>query len=696
MHVLVWGIDEAVHAELQELRFNVFELVGHLRREGIAHALAHPASLIAGGLRDDQLEAILGLFDVWEVRNGLSSRGENELAEELAGKASALRPPSSAVGHATRGIGACAGSNDHSGLDIGTTYTAFSGGGDLLTALMAGRGSPVGEHGSTAKLAHNGVAAFLGARLDQGLAIRTLAGVGRLPLLWSALRQPAGRRAAAGAISLASSASRVVTPHRGSPSSAAMREIGRRLTDGDPLGRGLSHERLQTAVNDAWRAAMHEIIAGMKAESLQALVRDKRRLSDLGRAQSLLGPYLLAAGFYARQQRNASAVRERLAARGLLQPRPASSMPRVAMFTDTFDEINGVATVLREVQRHGLELGWPMTIVSAGTERSSEPGREVFQAVDTAAVDLYPSFPLALLPLLEVLRWCQDQEVEVIHAATPGPVGMAALLVAGSLDVPLVGTYHTDLPSLGFHLTRDHLVKEALWAYVRAFYDQCDLVFCPSPTSRLELTEHRLKAPLADLPHGIDSTGFDPALRDEALHDNLGGGKKVLLWVGRLSPEKGLDALAPIVEALRLRGDAQVVLVGDGPHRSRLTELLPEATFLGVRSGRELARIYASADVFLFPGSSETFGLTVLEAAASGLPAVVTAGSGTESAMVRDVTALSVAPGDVRGFVAAIERLLDDEDLRAGMARAARAFALEHGWQEVLEGLAGAYRRVAR
>ena len=560
---------------------------------------------------------------------------------------------------------------------------------------MAGRGSAVGEHGSTAKLAHNGVAAFLGARLDQGLAIRTLAGVGRLPLLWSALRQPAGRRAAAGAISLASSASRVVTPHRGSPSSAAMREIGRRLTDGDPLGRGLSHEHLQTAVNDAWRAAMHEIIAGMKAESLQALVRDKRRLRDLGRAQSLLGPYLLAAGFYARQQRNASAVRERLAARGLLQPRPASSMPRVAMFTDTFDEINGVATVLREVQRHGLELGWPMTIVSAGTERSSEPGREVFQAVDTAAVDLYPSFPLALLPLLEVLRWCQDQEVEVVRShAGPRRHGRAA---RGRLPGRASGRHLSHRPA------QPGLPPHPGPPGQRGPVGLCARVLQPVrsgvlslPTSRLELTEHRLKAPLADLPHGIDSTGFDPALRDEALHDNLGGGKKVLLWVGRLSPEKGLDALAPIVEALRLRGDAQVVLVGDGPHRSRLTELLPEATFLGVRSGRELARIYASADVFLFPGSSETFGLTMLEAAASGLPAVVTAGSGTESAMVRDVTALSVAPGDVRGFVAAIERLLDDEDLRAGMARAARAFALEHGWQEVLEELAGAYRRVAR
>jgi glycosyltransferase involved in cell wall biosynthesis/predicted metal-dependent phosphoesterase TrpH len=696
VHVLVWGIDEAAHAELQELHFNVFELVAHLQREGIAHALAHPASLIAGGLRDDQLEALLSLFDVWEVRNGLSSQGENELAEELATAASALRRPSAPHPGGAASIGACAGSNDHSGLDIGTTYTAFAEADDLLAALMAGRGSPVGEHGSMSKLAHNGVAAFVGARLNAHPAARTFAGVSRLPLVWSALRQPAGRHAAAGAISFASAASRVVTLRKSSPSATALRAIQRGLMCGDPLADGLCHEGLQEAADEAWREAMRETLADISAQRLRTLLQDKRRLSELGRVQALLAPYLLAAGYYARQQRTAAAVRARLAARGVLPARPATVMPRVALFTDTFDEINGVATVLRETHRHALELGWPVTVISAGPERDSQPGREVFPAVRTVAFDLYPTFPMALLPVLEVLRWCQEQQIELIHTATPGPVGMVALLLASSLDVPLVGTYHTDLPGLGFHLTQDHLVKEGLWAYVRLLYDRCDLVFCPSPNSRAELAGHRLKAPLDDLPHGIDTHLFDPGLRDETLHDNLGGGRKLLLWVGRLSPEKGLDALGPICEALGSRDDVQLVMVGDGPHRERLSELLPHATFLGVRLGRELARIYASADVFLFPGSSETFGLTVLEAAASGLPAVVTAGTGTEAAMIRDVTALSVAPGDVRGFAAAVGRLLDDAEMHADMSRAARAFALEHGWQAVLERLAGAYRRIAR
>ena len=133
---------------------------------------------------------------------------------------------------------------------------------------------------------------------------------------------------------------------------------------------------------------------------------------------------------------------------------------------------------------HATAQDWPFTLVSAGPERRSEPGREVFPAIVSRSLDLYPGFPMALLPILEILRWCEESDMDVIHAATPGPVGLVAWLLANSLDLPLVGTYHTDLPNLGFSLTGDHLLKESLWAYMRLFYDQCAMVFCPSRHTR--------------------------------------------------------------------------------------------------------------------------------------------------------------------------------------------------------------------
>jgi glycosyltransferase involved in cell wall biosynthesis len=702
VHVLVWGIEERQHEEIAELRFNLFELVPYLREQAIAHALAHPFSLVAGSLRGEQLESLLALFEVWEVRNGLSCRAENELAAGMVARSAVLRAGSAgAPQDSTAGpIGACAGSDDHTGLDVGVTHTVVplvDGEDAPLRALMAGAGRACGSHGSTAKLAHNGVALLLsGGAIGSGLLQRNLAWATRTPLTWQILGHPGGRRLANHAFSAASASARLWRGTRHAAVGAAIRGISEDLARNDSLARGVRHEQLQGQVEEAWQAAMRNLLGDAQTFELRTFLRDRKRLTAIAEAQTLLAPYLLAAGFHARQRRHVAAVRERLAARGLA-PRPdATSMPRVAMLTDTYAEVNGVASVLHELQRHANDREWPFTLVSAGDERRSEPGREVFAAIESRALDVYPGFPMALLPILEVLRWCEENEIEVIHAATPGPVGLVAWVLANSLDLPLVGTYHTDLPSLGFSLTGDHLLKESLWAYVRLFYDQCALVFCPSEATRQELHEHRVKSRLEQFPQGVDCALFDPARRDPGLRRDLGGGKRVLLWVGRLSPEKGLDALAASYAALRARrDDVQLVIVGEGPYGKRLRALAPDATFLGVRTGVELAAIFASADVFLFPGHVETFGQTVLEAAASGLPAVVSAGSGTEDAMIRDLTALSVAPGDARGFVAAVERLLDDSELRARMRTAARDYGLQRTWAATFERLADAYRTIA-
>jgi len=475
-----------------------------------------------------------------------------------------------------------------------------------------------------------------------------------------------------------------------------MSGIAQDLLRNDSLSRGVNHEQLQTRVEDAWRTAMRNQLGADEHVEIGALLSDKKRIAALIDAQSLLAPYLFAAGFHARQRRHTKAVTVRLAERGLALPPGVKTMPRVAMLTDTYEEINGVGTVLHELVRHATTRGGSLTLVSAGAERRSEPGREVFPAIESRSLDVYPGFPMALLPILEILRWCEESDIDVIHAATPGPVGLVAWLLANSLDLPLVGTYHTDLPNLGFYLTGDHMLKESLWAYVRLFYDQCAMVFCPSEASRLELVDHRVKSRLEPFPQGVDCDLFDPTRRDARLHRDLGAGKRVLLWVGRISPEKGLDALAASYAALRARRvDVHLVIVGEGPYRERLRELAPDASFLGVKTGAELAAIFASADAFLFPGHAETFGQTVLEAAASGLPAVVSAGSGTEDAMIRDVTALSVAPGDARGFVAAVDQLLDDRDRHARMAIAARRYALTRTWPTTFERVADAYRTLA-
>jgi glycosyltransferase involved in cell wall biosynthesis len=172
----------------------------------------------------------------------------------------------------------------------------------------------------------------------------------------------------------------------------------------------------------------------------------------------------------------------------------------------------------------------------------------------------------------------------------------------------------------------------------------------------------------------------------------MGGGEKVVLWVGRVSAEKGLDLLAAAYSSLRSRrDDARLVIVGDGPYREKLQKTMPQATFLGYRSGPELSAIYASADLFVFPGLADTFGQVVLEAAASGLPSVVSAGVAVDEIIERGKTALTVAPGDAEGFAAAVEELLDDDERRRQMGATARVRALTRSWSTTFDGVWDAY-----
>ena len=295
-------------------------------------------------------------------------------------------------------------------------------------------------------------------------------------------------------------------------------------------------------------------------------------------------------------------------------------MPRVAMLTDTYADINGVATVLHELVEHATTHDWPFTLVSAGPERSSQPGLEVFPAIDSRALDVYPGFPMSLLPILQILRWCEENDIDVIHAATPGPVGLVAWLLANSLDLPLVGTYHTDLPNLGFHLTGDHLLKESLWAYVRVFYDQCAVVFCPSSATRLELIDHRVKSRSSRFPRAWTARCSTRRAATCACGRTSAEASTCCCGWAASRPRRGWTPWRRSTRRCARDGTTCSWSWSEkGRAKSACARLAPEASFLGVKTGEELAAIFASADVFLFPGHAETFGQTVLEAAASGL-----------------------------------------------------------------------------
>jgi glycosyltransferase involved in cell wall biosynthesis len=463
----------------------------------------------------------------------------------------------------------------------------------------------------------------------------------------------------------------------------AVSEVAEALQQGG-LGEGPQrYRRLAEIIDETWKRATVEHFDALREAVEDEDGRAGAALRELAGVQVLLAPYFIAAAFRAREERHSSRLANTLEDAGLLPRSAAPGVPRVAMFTDTYLDLNGVATVLQAINAEARQEGYPLTIVSCGEKRASSPGHEQFAALERINLEVYSDFPLDIPPLLEMLAWCENERIEVIHAATPGPIGLAASVLARALDLPLIGTYHTDVPRLGYFLTGDHLLEEVLWNYMRWFYRSCEAVFTPSRGVERELAARGLAVRFEPLDQAVDGKAFSPERRDAGLHHELGGEGHVILWVGRVSAEKNLELLATAYAAIREhRDDVSLVIVGDGPYRKTLEEMVPDATFLGFRSGKELARIYASSDVFVFPGAAETFGQVVLEAAMSGLPTVVTAGSIPSEAVVPGVTALTVSPGNVDGIRGAIETLLDDPELRARMGTAARTNAEGRTWKK--------------
>jgi glycosyltransferase involved in cell wall biosynthesis len=269
--------------------------------------------------------------------------------------------------------------------------------------------------------------------------------------------------------------------------------------------------------------------------------------------------------------------------------------------------------------------------------------------------------------------------------------------VAKLLGLPVVGSYHTELGPYALHLTRDLVVAEAMSSYVDWFYGRCDVVLAPTAAVAADLERRQVTSQIEVWSRGVDAAVFSPARRRQAVRDELlGDGTVVLLSVGRLSAEKRLDVLLASFElASAEEPGLRLAIVGDGPARDELMRRTgARVSFVGELHGAELAAAYASADVFCFPSTTDTFGQVLLEAGASGLPVVAAAAGGALDLVQPGRSGLLVPPDDAAAFATAILRLARDRALRAALGRGGVAAAAGRTWARSITELRAAYRLV--
>lgn len=367
---------------------------------------------------------------------------------------------------------------------------------------------------------------------------------------------------------------------------------------------------------------------------------------------------------------------------------------RIALITETFlPDVNGVVTTLCRLLEYCRDHGHETILFAPHDAPASFAGAEIVP-LRGVPLPFYPELKLTP-PQFGIGAQLKRFRPDLVHLAGTLALGPAGSFAARRLGVPLITSYHTDFPSYSAHYGFG-LLRELSYSYLRWFHNRCALTLCPSSATLADLRAHGFRR-LRLWGRGVDTERFHPRGRSQAWRESVGArpGETLLLYVGRLAPEKRLDLLAT---AMRGLDGARLVIVGDGPARPALARALAglPVAFTGYLRGEALATAYASADLFVFPSDSETFGQAIQEAMASGLP-VVAARAGGALDLLRDGgTGAFFVPGRADDLRAQILRLMQAPDLRAALGRAARATAERHTWGAVLDELLGHYQTARR
>lgn len=343
-----------------------------------------------------------------------------------------------------------------------------------------------------------------------------------------------------------------------------------------------------------------------------------------------------------------------------------------ALVTETWPpEVNGVALTVRSLQRGLQRRGHRVSVVRPAQERGQAAGQDEL-LVRGGPLPRYPGLRFGLVSACRLQQAWKRDRPDAIYIATEGPLGWSALRAARRLSIPVASAVHTrfDLYMRDYGLA---LLEPVALRWMRRFHNRADVTLAPTRELEQFLEESGFER-TKRLARAVDTARFDPQLRDPALRAEWGADPEevVAIHVGRIAAEKNLAlAVGAFRELQQHRPQARMVWVGDGPQRAALERHNPDFIFCGVKRGEDLARHFASADMFLFPSLSETFGNVTLESMASSLATVAFDYGAAREHLVDGMHGACVT--DEKGFIDAVVRIGCNDALRSAMGERARA-----------------------
>lgn len=381
---------------------------------------------------------------------------------------------------------------------------------------------------------------------------------------------------------------------------------------------------------------------------------------------------------------------------------------RLALVTETYPpEVNGVAMTLGRMVNGLVARGHDVQLIRPSQGQHDRPATVNPPATSFApyAETLVPGLPIPLYRHLRfgfpvkgrLIELWKNARPDLVHVATEGPLGWSAVAAARHLKLPVTSDFHTNFDHYSQHYGMGWL-RRPLATYLRQFHNRTATTFVPTQSMARELAAagyHNLQV----VGRGVDNALFHPMHRDSSLREQWGVGEKGLavLCVGRLAPEKNFALLEKTFAAIQQQyPHAKLVLVGDGPLRPSLAAAHPDYIFAGMRTGHDLAQHYASADLFLFPSLSETYGNVTLEAMASGLPVLAFHHAGAAELIEHGISGLLAAPNDEATFIRLALEAAGDADLRARIGVAARVRTVPQDWEHIYDRQADAFLSIVR
>ncbi len=371
---------------------------------------------------------------------------------------------------------------------------------------------------------------------------------------------------------------------------------------------------------------------------------------------------------------------------------------KIAFFTETFlPKVDGIVTRLTKTIENLIELNDEVLLFCPEGGPSQYMGAKVI-GVPAMPLPLYPELKLAL-PRPAVSEALEQFEPDLVHVVNPAVLGLGGIWLAKTNGIPLIASYHTHLPKYLEHYGMG-MLEPLLWEMLKAAHNQAQLNLCTSTAMVNELQEKGIQH-TALWQRGVDTEAFKPELRNDSMRKKLLGKYddqgSLLIYVGRLSAEKQIERIKPVLEALP---ETRLALVGDGPYRLSLEKIFENTatTFVGYLSGEELASAYACGDAFLFPSSTETLGLVLLEAMAAGCPVVGANKGGIPDIISDGKNGCLYDPdgidGGAKSLINATQRLLSNDLDRQTMRNAARQEAERWGWKGATKQLQSYYKQI--